>query len=122
MQGFWGRLNNHVIHIYLNIQTYLIEKDFILVSLYVDDKTELPADQQTVKKLGDSDFNINTIGTKWAYMQANRYQTNSQPQYILIDTNEQMLTKQTAHYDPDIQKYLSWLDEGITEFKKRNHK
>ena len=65
---------------------------------------------------------MNTIGTKWAYMQAVRYETNSQPQYILVDHNEKMLTKETAHYDPDVTKYVNWLDEGINEFKKRSGK
>lgn len=99
-----------------------LRNDVVLVSLYVDDKTELPKEQQTVKKLGTSDFTINTIGTKWAYMQAFKYQTNSQPQYVLIDNNEQMLTKETSHYNPDIKKYVNWLDEGINEFKKRTGK
>ncbi len=99
-----------------------LREDVVLVSLYVDDKTELPAEQQTVKKIGDRDFKIQTIGNKWSYMQASKYQTNSQPQYILIDNNEQQLTSVTAHYDPDIQKYINWLDEGINEFKKRNGK
>jgi thiol:disulfide interchange protein len=97
-----------------------LRNDVVLVSLYVDDKNELPADQQTVKKLGDRDFKIKTIGNKWSYMQADRYKTNTQPQYILIDNNEQMLTSETSHYDPDIKKYVNWLDEGIAEFKKRS--
>lgn len=96
-----------------------LRNDVVVVSLYVDDKAELPKDQQTVKKLGNSDFTINTIGTKWAYMQASVYQTNAQPQYVLIDHNEKMLTKKTAHYDPDKQLYIDWLDEGLNEFKKR---
>lgn len=99
-----------------------LRNDVVLVSLYVDDKNELPAEQQGVKKLGDREFKIKTIGNKWSYMQANVYQTNSQPQYILIDHNEKMLTKETAHYDPDIKKYINWLDEGINEFKKRTGK
>lgn len=99
-----------------------LRNDVVLVSLYVDDKTELPADQQTSKKLGDRAFSIKTIGNKWSYMQANIYQTNSQPQYILIDQNERPLTQVTAHYDPDIKKYVNWLDEGIKEYKKRNSK
>ncbi|HEY0031248.1 MAG TPA: cytochrome c biogenesis protein CcdA [Bacteroidia bacterium] len=99
-----------------------IRNEVVLVSLYVDDKNELPADQQVVKKLGDRDFKIKTIGNKWSYMQANVYQTNSQPQYILVDHNEKMLTQKTAHYDPDIKKYINWLDEGINEFKKRTGK
>jgi thiol:disulfide interchange protein DsbD len=98
----------------------LLRNEVVLVSLYVDDKNELPADQQAVKKLGDRDFKIYTIGNKWSYLQASRYQSYSQPQYILVDHNEQQLTKETAHYDPDIQKYVNWLNEGISEFKKRN--
>jgi len=99
-----------------------IRNEVVLVSLYVDDKTELPSDQQTVKKLGDRDFKINSIGNKWSYFQASRYKTNTQPQYVLIDHNEQMLTSETAHYDPDVPKYVNWLDEGINAFKKRNRK
>jgi len=97
-----------------------LRNDVVLVSLYVDDKTELPENEKAVKKLGDRDFKINTIGNHWSYMQADKYQTNTQPQYILIDNKEQMLTSVTAHYDPDINKYISWLDEGINEFKKRS--
>ena len=96
-----------------------LRNDVVLVSLYVDDKTELPEAEKTVKKLGDRDFKINTIGNRWSYMQANIYKTNTQPQYILIDNKEQMLTSVTSHYDPDIKKYVNWLDEGIAEFKKR---
>ncbi|MES2591436.1 MAG: cytochrome c biogenesis protein CcdA [Bacteroidota bacterium] len=96
-----------------------IRNEVVLVSLYVDDKTELPKDQQTTKKLGDLEFNIKSIGNKWSYLQANLYKTNTQPQYILIDNNEKMLTSKTAHYDSNIQKYVNWLDEGINEFKKR---
>lgn len=96
-----------------------IRNEVILVSLYVDDKTELPANEQTVKKLGSRDFQIKSIGNKWSYMQTNLYKTNAQPQYILVDNNEQQLTKETAHYDSDIKKYVNWLDEGLNEFKKR---
>lgn len=99
-----------------------LRNEVVLVSLYVDDKNELPIEQQGVKKLGKRDFKIKTIGNKWSYMQASHYQTNSQPQYILIDQNEQMLTKLTSNYNPDILKYINWLDEGITEYKKRNKK
>lgn len=100
----------------------LLRNEIVLVSLYVDDKTELPANEQTIKKLGSRDFTIKSIGNKWSYFQANIYKTNAQPQYILIDTNEQQLTKETAHYDSDIKKYVNWLDEGLKEFKKRNKK
>lgn len=97
-----------------------IRNEVVLVSLYVDDKTSLPEDQQTVKKLGDRDFKIKTVGNKWSYLQANIYKTNTQPQYVLLDTNEKMLTKETAHYDPDVDLYVKWLDEGINAFKGQN--
>ncbi|MGB3948841.1 MAG: cytochrome c biogenesis protein CcdA [Bacteroidia bacterium] len=99
-----------------------LRNDVVVVSLYVDDKTKLPESERTTKKLGDLDFKINTIGNKWSYMQANVYKTNAQPQYILIDHNEQMLTQKTSGYNPDIQNYIGWLDEGINEFKKRSGK
>lgn len=96
-----------------------IRNELVLVSLYVDDKTELPANEQAIKKLGERNFSIKTIGNKWSYFQALNYKTNTQPQYVLIDHNEQMLTSKTAHYDPNIKAYVNWLDEGIKEFKKR---
>lgn len=99
-----------------------LRNDVVLVSLYVDDKNELPANEQTVKKLGERDFKIKTIGNKWSYMEASIYKTNAQPLYVLIDHNEQMLTSQTTSYDPNVQKYIHWLDEGINEFKKRTGK
>ncbi len=96
-----------------------LKNEVVLVSLYVDEKIDLPPNEQTIKKIGERDFAIKTTGNKWSYMQANVYKTNTQPQYILIDGNEKMLTAITAHYDPNIKKYINWLDEGISEFKKR---
>jgi thiol:disulfide interchange protein len=99
-----------------------LRNDVVLVSLYVDDKNELPQDQQTIKKLGDRDFKIKTIGNKWSYMQADKYKTNTQPQYILLDNNEVMLTKEPANYDPSASVYVKWLDEGINAFKNQGKK
>ena len=96
-----------------------LRNDVVLVSLYVDNKIELPVEEQGTKKLGDRTFKIKTIGNKWSYMQAERYKTNSQPQYILVDNNELMLTNKTTSYDPSVQLYLNWLDEGIKEFKSK---
>lgn len=95
-----------------------IRNEVVLVSLYVDDKNELPKEQQTIKKLGDRDFRIKTIGNKWSYFQADRYKTNTQPQYILLDNNEVMLARPT-NYDPSVSSYVNWLDEGINAFKNK---
>lgn len=94
-----------------------LRNDVVLVSLYVDDKTELPDSEKRVEKLGDRDFKIKTIGNKWSYLQASKYKTNTQPQYIILDHNEKILVPPTG-YDPDIAKYIKWLDEGIAAFKK----
>jgi thiol:disulfide interchange protein len=99
-----------------------IRNEVVLVSLYVDDKTELPLDQQITKKLGDRDFKIKTIGNRWSFMQADQYKTNTQPQYILLDGNERMLTKEPTNYDPSISSYVNWLDEGINTFKNQDTK
>ena len=96
-----------------------IRDEVVLVSLYVDDKTELPKEQQTMKKLGDRDFKIKTVGNKWSYFQADKYKTNTQPQYILLDNNEMMLTREPAHYDPSVSSYIKWLDEGINAYKNK---
>lgn len=98
-----------------------LRNDVILVSLYVDDKRELPKEEQREEKLGNKTFKIKTIGNKWSYLQAVRYQTNSQPQYVLLDHNEKLLNQPTG-YDPDVQKYIDWLEFGKKEFANRSSK
>lgn len=98
-----------------------LRNDVILVSLYVDDKRELPKEQQREEILGNKTFKIKTIGNKWSYMQALRFQTNSQPQYVLLDHNEKLLNTPTG-YDPDVEKYIDWLEQGKKEFKNRKIK
>jgi thiol:disulfide interchange protein len=95
----------------------ILRNDVVLVSLYVDDKRELPLAEQTVKMLGEKEYRIKTIGNKWSYMQASIYKTNSQPQYILLDHQENMLLPDVS-YDPDIEKYIKWLQEGIGKFNE----
>lgn len=92
-----------------------LRNDVVLISLYVDDKRELPKDEQREVKIGSKTKQIETVGNKWSYFQASRYGSNSQPQYVLLDHNEEKLVEPTA-YDPDIQKYLNWLDRGIQKF------
>jgi len=97
-----------------------LRDDVVLISLYVDEKTSLPENEQIVKQLGGKDWKINTVGNKWSYMQASVYGTNSQPYYVLIDHNEKMLNQPTA-YNSDIQHYIDWLDEGVHAFKDNKH-
>jgi thiol:disulfide interchange protein DsbD len=93
-----------------------IQNEYVLVSLYVDDKTPLPDSLQYVSKTTGK--KIKTIGNKWSDFQTERYKTNTQPYYVLLDTNEQLLTAPES-YNPDIKSYEQFLTNGIIEFKRR---
>lgn len=95
----------------------LIQNDYILVSLYVDDRKELPVeDQFNYERPTGGVKKIKTIGDKWATFQTVNFKNNSQPFYVLMDSEFQMLNK-TAAYMPDVEEYLAWLQHGIQEFK-----
>lgn len=93
----------------------ILNNDVVLISLYVDDKRELPLEEQYVSK--ETGKKITTIGNKWSDFQITRYKANAQPYYILLDTNEQKLSK-PAGYTPDITEYEQWLKSGIAKFQK----
>lgn len=94
-----------------------LREDFVLISLYVDEKQELPIEEQKEVEIGGKKKKIKTVGNKWSHFQASVYGNNSQPYYVIIDHNEKMLTEPAA-YDPDIQKFINWLDKGKEAFKK----
>ncbi|MEK7225444.1 MAG: cytochrome c biogenesis protein CcdA, partial [Bacteroidota bacterium] len=95
-----------------------LRENVVLISLYVDEKTLLPEAEQIEVKVGKKMKKLKTIGNKWSYLQTSRYETNAQPYYVLIDLNEQKLSK-ASKYDPDIEKFIQWLDEGKAEFERR---
>ncbi len=86
-----------------------LRNDFVLVSLYVDDKTALPESEKGISKTTGN--KIKTIGNKWSDMQTERFGTNSQPYYVLLDHDEQILNTPTG-YDPNVEKFIAFLDEG----------
>lgn len=92
----------------------MLKNDVVLISLYVDDKRELPKSEQTVSKITGNE--ITTIGDKWTEFIITRYQTNTQPFYVLIDLKEQKLNKPIS-YTPNIADYLAWLKDGVSKFK-----
>ena len=93
-----------------------LSEEYVLISLYVDDKTVLPAEQQTVSKT--TGRKIRTTGNKWSDLQASVYNTNSQPYYVLLDNKGQILA-QPRGYTPDIPTYIDFLDEGLCRYDKR---
>ncbi|RFP64659.1 disulfide bond formation protein DsbD [Hymenobacter lapidiphilus] len=93
-----------------------LRQDYLLVQLYVDDKTELPAAEHTTSVFSGKP--IRTIANKWSDFQASRYQANSQPYYVLLDpATERVLTPpQGANYDAD--NFVNFLDSGLRAFGK----
>lgn len=91
----------------------VLKNDVVLISLYGDDKRELPEKEQYVSKKGNK---IKTIGAKWSDFQITRYESNARPLYVLIGTDEKKLNEPIA-YTPDIDAYDAWLKEGISKFK-----
>ncbi len=92
----------------------MLANDYILVSLYVDDRKKL--DEPYISEITGK--KIRTVGQKWAEFQMERYQQQGQPYYVIIDENENTLNNPVA-YDPDVQKYKNWLSDGIEKYKNK---
>ncbi|WP_289046128.1 thioredoxin family protein [uncultured Olleya sp.] len=95
----------------------LLKDKYIIVSLYVDDRKQLPKDQQfKFVKANGKLKNIKTIGDKWATLQTLNFQNNSQPFYVLVNEKMELLNHTTA-YTPNADEYLKWLEIGLENFK-----
>ena len=96
----------------------ILSKDYVIISLYVDDKKELPEDQQfQYLRANGTVKTIETIGDKWETLQTLNFQNNSQPYYVLVDHNMELLNVTNA-YEADADAYLEWLKMGLENFKK----
>ncbi|SHG66760.1 Thiol:disulfide interchange protein DsbD [Flavobacterium fluvii] len=95
----------------------ILKNDVVLISLYVDDKRDLPKNEQFVSKTTGSE--IETVGDKWADFMITKYKTNTQPLYVLTDLEGNSLNqeKPTISY-VGVDEYEIWLKEGISKFKK----
>ena len=93
----------------------ILKNDVVLISLYVDDKRELPKEEQFTTASGDK---IITAGDKWTDFMISKYKTNTQPLYVITDLEGNNLnnTKPTISY-VSTEEYLQWLKEGISNFK-----
>jgi cytochrome c biogenesis protein CcdA/thioredoxin-related protein len=96
----------------------LIEKNFILVSLYVDDRQKLPKTDQFIHTAADgSQKTIQTIGDKYSTMQSENFKNASQPLYVILNGEERLMNLPVG-YTPDEQEYARWLSSGLDAFKK----
>ncbi len=96
----------------------LMRNEFIVVSLYVDEKKKLPLAQQTVERLSNgTDKSVISVGDKWSTFQIENFGATSQPQYAIISPDQIALTK-TKFYTPDPEEFIKWLECGLDAFKK----
>jgi thiol:disulfide interchange protein len=96
----------------------MISENFILVSLYVDDRKKLPEDQQFIYEApGGVRKEIKTIGDKFATFQTENFKNASQPLYVVLSPDEKLLNNPVG-YTPDADEYLQWLQCGLDAFRK----
>ncbi len=96
----------------------MLENDYVLISLYVDDKQKLPESEiMTVTESG-KERELNTVGRKWSYLQRVKFGTNSQPFYVILDHQGNLLIKPRA-YDKSVKGYVEWLHKGLKEFRQK---
>jgi thiol:disulfide interchange protein DsbD len=96
----------------------MMKNKFVVVSLYVDERSVLPAADQIIFKTKNGvDKKIVTVGDKWATFQSENFNAVSQPQYAIISPDERVLTK-TKAYTPSAAEFADWLTCGLQSFKK----
>ncbi len=93
----------------------MLRNDVVLVSLYVDERRDLPESEQREESYGGKTFKIKTVGNKWSYFQASEFNTNSQPFYVLLDHEGNALGGGIG-YDPDAEKFVEFLETGLAAF------
>ena len=95
----------------------LINNDYVLITLYVDEKTPLPAPIKVTEN--GQERTLRTVGDKWSYLQRVKFGANAQPFYVLIDNEGNPLNKSYS-YDEDIAKYVDFLETGLDNYKAGN--
>ena len=93
----------------------LLTEDYVLITLYVDDKTKLPEPIKVTEN--GKERTLRTIGDKWSYLQRSKFGANAQPFYVLVD-NEGMPLNKSYSYDEDIKLYIDFLETGLKNYKK----
>lgn len=94
----------------------LINNDYVLITLYVDNKTRLPEPVKVMEN--GTERTLRTVGDKWSYLQRVKFGANAQPFYVLIDNEGKPLNKSYS-YDEDIDKYVDFLQAGLNNYNKK---
>ena len=96
-----------------------MEQDFVLISLYVDDRTELPESEQiSLPKHTGGERTLRTVGDKWQFFQTEYFRNNSQPLYALIGPDGKLLN-QPVGYTPSVDAFRDFLQCGLDAFHEK---
>ena len=93
-----------------------LTKDYVLISLFVDDKTKLPEPIQVT--VNGQERTLRTIGDKWSYLQSYKFGANAQPFYVAVDSDGNPLTASHS-YKEDVPEYLQFLDKGLSAYRSK---
>ena len=93
----------------------LIQDDYVLITLYVDNKTPLPENIKVIEN--GKERTLRTLGDKWSYLQRVKFGANAQPFYVLIDNEGNPLNKSYS-FDEDVNKYVDFLETGLKNYNK----
>jgi thiol:disulfide interchange protein len=95
----------------------ILANDYVMCSLYVDEKVELPIEEQFIYTTKDGrKKQIKTVGNKWATLQTETFGNNSQPMYALLNERGQLLAP-IEQYNPNVDTYVSWLECGLEAYR-----
>ena len=98
----------------------LLTNEVVLISLYVDERIDLPKADQYEATMAGKIKKVKTTGDKWMVFQANRYGTNSQPYYVFLNHDEEVLIENANYQDyGKVDLFTDWLKRGLREFKKK---
>ena len=91
----------------------MLAENFVVIKLMVDDKKELVRPMKVTA--GGSDYTLETVGEKWAFLQSYKFGANSQPYYIVLDNAGQPLTD-PVYYDNSVERFMLWLNDGLERY------
>ena len=95
----------------------ILSNQVVLISLYVDERIDLPKSEQYETTIAGKKKKVKTTGDKWMVLQAERYKTNSQPYYVIIDHEENQLGTSANYQDHGkVDVFKNWLESCINEF------
>ena len=95
----------------------IIDEDYVLITLMVDDKKALPA-PVVVRESDGTERTLRTVGDKWSYLQRSKFGSNAQPYYVLLDNDGKPL-ESSYGYDEDIPAYKKFLQNGVDNYRKK---